>query len=127
MIATCALLLEKNNKLFLQLRDDKPGIYGPGLWGTFGGHLDEGENPLTGLLREIKEELAYDLVDPFFLGRFIFDGYVVFAYGKVDNAIDNLVVREGQRGAFYSLEEIRQLRCTPGVQDLAERYFSADR
>jgi 8-oxo-dGTP pyrophosphatase MutT (NUDIX family) len=52
----------KDNKLFvmLQLRSkDMERI--PGYLSFFGGGLDEGETPEQGLLREVKEELDYDL------------------------------------------------------------------
>ena len=48
----------------LQLRDDKPGIVGRGLWGLFGGALADGETPAAGLVRELYEELAIRVADP---------------------------------------------------------------
>jgi 8-oxo-dGTP diphosphatase len=48
----------------LQLRDDKPGIVGRGLWGLFGGALADGETPASGLRRELYEELSIRVADP---------------------------------------------------------------
>jgi 8-oxo-dGTP diphosphatase len=48
----------------LQLRDDKPGIVGRGLWGLFGGALSDGEPPAHGLARELYEELTIRVLEP---------------------------------------------------------------
>jgi len=38
-------------------------------WGYFGGRIEQGETPEQALVRETKEELAYDLKSYRFLGR----------------------------------------------------------
>jgi len=53
-----------DNRYALQLRDDKPGIIGPGLWGLFGGTLMLGERPDNGLRRELWEELRIRVETP---------------------------------------------------------------
>ncbi|MDR2017692.1 MAG: NUDIX domain-containing protein [Syntrophobacterales bacterium] len=43
----CRLFIEnKEGKVLLQLRDNTPQIPSPDCWGTFGGQIEEGENPL---------------------------------------------------------------------------------
>jgi 8-oxo-dGTP diphosphatase len=42
-----------------QLRDDVPGIYYPGHWAFFGGHIDPGETPEAAMRRELIEEINY--------------------------------------------------------------------
>ena len=42
----------------LQLRDNKPGIEAPGMWGLFGGRIELGENASDAVVREVYEELA---------------------------------------------------------------------
>ena len=108
----CSFLLEDaNGKILLQLRDDKPTIRCPNLWGTFGGHLEEGETPLQGVIREIKEELDYDLEDPEYLGIYPHEDGDVHFYRKKDPnvTIEQLHVMEGQKGQFFTLEEIKDL------------------
>jgi 8-oxo-dGTP diphosphatase len=59
-VAAC-LLFDKNGKLLIYLRDDKPEISFPNHWDLFGGIMEEGETPEQTLVREIKEELGVTL------------------------------------------------------------------
>lgn len=52
-------ILCQGNRFLLQLRDDIPGILYPGHWTFFGGHLEPGEDPFTGIQRELQEEIGY--------------------------------------------------------------------
>ncbi len=58
-IAVALAILYQQGQFLLQLRDDIPGIVYPGYWGFFGGHLEPGEAPETGLRRELLEEIGY--------------------------------------------------------------------
>lgn len=55
------LLISKCGKIILQRRDDKKTIINPGKLTTFGGTALPGETPIDCAIREIKEELEYDL------------------------------------------------------------------
>ena len=59
LISTTGLLIDTQGRFLLQLRDDKPGIMHPGLWGSFGGRVEPYETPDDGFLRELKEELSW--------------------------------------------------------------------
>jgi len=50
------IILNRKMQILLMLRDDKPGILYPGLWGFIGGHAKAGEKPLDTATREVKEE-----------------------------------------------------------------------
>ena len=58
-----ALLVTKENKLILQKRDDKPGIFNSGMITLFGGGVEPGENIREAALREIKEEVDVTVLD----------------------------------------------------------------
>lgn len=51
------LVLSQDRKIVLQLRDAKAPTY-PNCLATFGGGIEVGEEPLTALIRELKEELG---------------------------------------------------------------------
>jgi 8-oxo-dGTP pyrophosphatase MutT (NUDIX family) len=56
-------ILFQDGKFLMQLRDNIPGILYPGYWGFFGGHLEPGETPKEGVMREVQEEIGYCLND----------------------------------------------------------------
>ncbi len=58
-ISVAVAIIYQEDKYLMQLRDDIPGIFYPGVWGLFGGHLDPGEEPEVGLKRELVEEISY--------------------------------------------------------------------
>ena len=59
-----ALLLTPEGKVIMQQRDNKPGIMNPGQITTFGGAVEEGETPDRAIIRELKEELSLDYLQP---------------------------------------------------------------
>ena len=68
-----AQIIFENDKgeFLLYLRDGKPGIPFPHHWDLIGGHVEEGETPEEALVREVKEELDYDLKDYKFFKKYI--------------------------------------------------------
>ena len=57
-----ALLQLSDGRYLMQLRDSNPDIFYPEHWGCFGGAVDPGEAPTAALVRELKEELAVNVV-----------------------------------------------------------------
>jgi 8-oxo-dGTP diphosphatase len=122
----CGLLIENiEGKVLLQLRDNKPDIPYPNCWGTFGGQIEEIETPEEAIIREIWEELEYELSNPEYFGNFPFDGYNIYMYKIIDRnlTLDDVTVKEGQRGMFFSLEEIRDVDCAANCKEIVIAYF----
>lgn len=123
----CGLLIENSEgKVLLQLRDDIPGIPYPNCWGTFGGQVEPGESPEEAIRREIREELHYEFSRPEYFGNFPFDGYDIYMYRVVDPyiALDTIRVTEGQRGGFFSPDEILKIPCAFNCRDIVIAYFA---
>lgn len=57
----------QNDRVLMQLRDDKPGIVYPGRWGFFGGGIEVGEDPIESAKRELHEEIGYTTKEMFIL------------------------------------------------------------
>lgn len=122
----CGLLIENSEgKVLLQLRDNNPDIPYPNCWGTFGGQIEEQETSEGAIRREIWEELGYELSDPEYFGNFLFDGYNIYIYKIVDRnlALDAITINEGQKGRFFSLEEIRDVDCAANCKEIVIAYF----
>jgi len=122
----CGLLIEnREGKVLLQLRDNKPDIPYPDCWGTFGGQIEEGETPEEAIKREIMEELGYELSNPEYFGNFPFDGYNIYMYRIIDHdfIIENLTVNEGQRGKFFSFKEVPGIKCAANCKEIVIAYF----
>ena len=105
-------ILYREEKFLMQLRDDIPGILYPGCWGLFGGHLESGETPEAGLIRELEEEINYTVNQPIKLGCYS-DGRVIrhVYHAPLTVPIDALVLNEGWDLDLISLEDIRRGSC----------------
>jgi 8-oxo-dGTP pyrophosphatase MutT (NUDIX family) len=92
-----AFIIDTQQNLILQLRDNKQGIRNPGAVSVFGGAVEAGETYVDGLVREIFEELALkvDRHDLAFLG----------SEQKVENDLSTDC-------EFYVLRNIDLSRCT---------------
>ena len=106
------LLENQQGQIALQLRSPVPGIANPDRWGIFGGHIEAGEKPEVGAVREIEEELTFQLdsskltfLETFPLGKN--KSYFVFHY-RVENEMDDAVLMEGEEFDFFAMEEIGQ-------------------
>ncbi len=92
------LLIDKNNNLLLQLRDNISEIKYPDCVGTFGGAIKDNETAEQAIVREVKEELGYNLKEFEFIGNFPFEGYNIFMFLKIDCELnaDELRILEGK-------------------------------
>src|SRR5262249_7026718 len=61
--AVAALLVLEDGRYIMQLRDDVPNIWYPGHWGLFGGGVDDREDEVAALRRELREELELEVND----------------------------------------------------------------
>jgi ADP-ribose pyrophosphatase YjhB (NUDIX family) len=62
-----ALVLDDRGRVLLARRAGDPGV---GLWDLLGGFIDEGEEPLAALRRELVEETALEIEPGEFLGGY---------------------------------------------------------
>jgi 8-oxo-dGTP pyrophosphatase MutT (NUDIX family) len=114
-----ALIIKDNaNKLLLQHRDNIENIWYPDHWGLFGGELKKREKPISGLNREIKEEISINLENKItFLFEFGFDLQLIgkskyyrqyYLATITEQEKKKIKLNEGQGYCFYKYEEIVQ-------------------
>ncbi|WP_310485027.1 NUDIX hydrolase [Chamaesiphon sp. VAR_48_metabat_403] len=100
-------ILPYEGKFLMQLRDNIPTILYPGLWGLFGGHIEAGETPEIAVVREVLEEIGYQIEAPQKFGCYNDDRVIrhVF-YAPLTVSIDKLVLGEGWDFGFISPAQI---------------------
>ena len=119
-IISSAMLVNPDGDILVNLRDDDPRIIFPNQWSLIGGHVEAGESPEEGLVREVREEIGYRLTEYHALATF-FDGEDVrhLYLSPIDAPIEDLVLGEGQAIRFIdpqrALAELRPVRHRPAV------------
>jgi 8-oxo-dGTP diphosphatase len=117
MIKIAAIIFENDKgEILLYMRDNKPGIPFPRHWDLFGGHVERGETPEKALVREVKEELNFDLKEyKFFKEYKCFDGdaypnikYIY--YGKFNVPVEEIILLEGESPRYFTREEIPDVK-----------------
>lgn len=117
------LIINQNNEILMQLRDNKPNIAEPNKWGTFGGKIEPNETPKQAIIREIKEELDLDIKNPEFFK--IFNGttgkqHVFIMKVKKEPKIKIL---EGQKGEYISEKNLDNFDFGFNQKQLLKDYF----
>ncbi len=121
------IIILSPNKTLLFHRDNIPIIRSPDCWQLVGGGIEEGETPEQGLIREVKEEVSYELKDfklitktKGSLGENVWI-YVVFV-DKNEESKFVLGPGEGQEIGWFTIDEAVKLNLTPGTRILLTEY-----
>ncbi len=105
-------ILDQDGKFLMQLRDDIPGIAYPGVWGLFGGHIESGETPEIAVIRELKEEIGYDISSMSEVGCYEESSVIRHIFhGPLNVDLSQLVLNEGWDMALLTPEEIQAGQC----------------
>ena len=113
-----AQILFENDKgeFLLYLRDGKPGIPFPHHWDMIGGHVEEGETPEEALVREVREEIDFELKDYSFFRKYEClegDAYPNIKYiyhGRINLPVGEIILLEGDRLQYFTREEIPDVK-----------------
>lgn len=129
------ILVDRRGWVLMQERDEHPRI-DPDCWGLSGGHLEPGETPLEGALRELEEETGVRLGagDLHEVGAFAVDHRA--SYGTwdrmwvyaaaVDLADGDIDCREGRQIVFVDPAAVPQLRLTKGAESIVPTFLRSD-
>jgi 8-oxo-dGTP pyrophosphatase MutT (NUDIX family) len=137
LVSATAILVDGRGRFLLQHRDDKPEIINPGLWGSFGGAIEDYETPVDGFLREVEEELGWRPATHLFYGAAPYtpqsgagsdrpNRQLIYVYAApVDVPFTALTLNEGQGMAFFPPEGLPA--ATVGAyKDLLLRFAATD-
>ncbi len=122
------LLQDKNGRVLMQHRD-KDAPTNPDLWGLFGGHIRENEEPKIAAIRELNEELGIQITELNFFKRYDFE-YInreVFVYtGRMNIDLEQLKKQqtEGQNIGFFTYEELKNMKVVKYVMEVLYDFLS---
>lgn len=126
-----ALIFDRDGKLLVYLRDDKPDIPFPNHWDFFGGHVEDGETPEQALEREVKEEIGVHLTGWKFFRRYdclegdAYPNIKFIYYGRIETLPSELTLYEGQRLASIGLADRNWLRFANILGAILEDFIAA--
>lgn len=102
-------ILYQNQQFLMQLRDDIPGIFWPGHWAFFGGHLEPNETPEVAMLRELEEEIAYRPAQVKLFERYE-DTQVIrhVFYAPLTVSVAELELNEGWDLGLFTLDDVKR-------------------
>lgn len=126
-----ALLFDRDNKLLIYLRDDKPAIPFPNHWDFFGGHVEEGETPEQALCRELQEEIGVTLESWRLFRRYqcltgdVYPNTKYIYQARVECRGGDLTLYEGQRLTAIAAAERGQYRFANILGGILEEFVAA--
>jgi 8-oxo-dGTP diphosphatase len=121
---TNIILLDEENRVLLQLRDDIPTIPYPNMWALPGGHIDAGETPLACILREVKEELGVELNEvTLFVAAERSYGTEHTYWARAHLRVEDITLSEGQRVQWFHCDETRGMTLIYEDNRIVEEFF----
>ena len=121
------IIILSPDKILLFHRDDISTIRSPGCWQLVGGGIEESETPEQGLIREVKEEVSYDLKEYKLItktkGSQSEDVWVYVAFVDKDEEFKFILgPGEGQEIGWFTIDEALAIKLTPGTNILLSKY-----
>ena len=118
-VSVKGIVIDDQNRILLAREND-------GTWDMLGGGLDHGENPIVCLKREIQEETGLMVTKVWPEPKYFITAhktsnniYVANVVYQIELAnLDFTPSDECQELAFFSLDEMRDLKLAPNVQGL---------
>ncbi len=111
--ASVIILVNKDKKVLLQLRDEHAPT-APNKWAFFGGGVKRQEDPYQCILREAKQELGIELTKPVLIiarcmDHPVFDEEYVYIQPLADDVIARIVQAEGADHGWFTYPQALQL------------------
>jgi len=126
-----AILVDRDGRFLLQLRDNIEGIFQPGVWSIVGGAIEIGESAYDAAVREIQEEVGQKVERLYLIGKIpaLWSGGTLHLFcGGAAFSDGDIVVGEGQDARFFSPGDINLLEpAAPFLKPLVNGFVSDPR
>ncbi len=121
----CSIIFINNDdNVLLFLRDDILGLPYANMWDLLGGHVEASETPEECIVREIKEEINYELSDFSLFKIYDFQDRVEYVYWRKENFdINKIVLTEGQSLKWFNEKVIAETVLAYGFNQVIEEFF----
>lgn len=127
-VASCIVYNKKNEILLQKKTEDYPLLPG-GYWCFLGGEIEGNENPLEAIRREIKEEIDVELKDVRLFKKWRYKlnekvkGEESTFISLFDRKISDIRLKEGGGFAFFSKNELKDIKITPVSKPIIKEFF----
>ena len=132
-LSAAVVIPHHNKEIFLQLRDNKKGIFYPNHWGCFGGALENNEFYIQAAIREFYEEtnivlkktkLKLFISKEYHIKKFKFKRkYFIYKLSNKKLFLNKFILNEGKMGEFISLKNFYKLKNVCPYDKFAIDYF----
>jgi 8-oxo-dGTP pyrophosphatase MutT (NUDIX family) len=133
------ILVDRQGRVLMQLRDDDPAIMFPGHWGLTGGASQHAETPEQTARREVEEEtgLQLEAIEPFRAyyfaetkggkkpqpGRADYELYMFHA--PCDTPVEEMICGEGRELRFFAADEVAALDIAYNHAEVLADFFAS--
>ncbi len=118
------IFVNDKREILLFLRDDKPGLPYRNMWDVPGGHVEENETPKECIIREMKEEINFDLQDFQLFCQKELDDWIEYVYWKKINLnISEIDLMEGQDLKWFTRQEAAQTELAYSFNKIVEKFY----
>lgn len=128
MKKSVAVALIKNNKVLMQLRENKPDVIMAGHWGLLGGLIKGNETLKQAAIREFQEETGYKLKNPILLAVTHYTVKIgkvkTYVFYEIYDKKQKINCYEGERMDFKSSKDLKKLKTIPRHDEFAQKALS---
>lgn len=123
-VGVSIIMINRDGKILLHLRDDKPNIPYPGFWALFGGSVSQDKTCQDAIKREIMEEINFKIINFGLLREFVQNNKREYAFvGEINKKLEELILQEGSSMKFFKPSEISNLNIRPDDKETLELYI----
>jgi len=121
----CSIIfINRHHEVLLFLRDAIKQIPYPNMWDIPGGHIEPGESPKECIIREMKEEIEYNLQDFSLFSVTEFDNRREYTFWKKEEFdLKKTPLNEGQCLKWFTYAEICSIKLACCFNKVLDDFF----